>query len=422
MDEMTNLTLAANAIIHPYHIPGKELLSPKYATKYVYVEEGVGMKVIHNGHAIFVRTERDAKNGPHIQFSILVDNSTGESKWLPVGFGKIKDGVAVLDQLEVDKPAARYKISKETWELYKEMMADTMKMLILYASICRIRYGLPTFSINHYSTKETIYTAILPEDEPKKDTTKVEYAKTVEKTEADSLKELVESLKKLSEEVKSLKEAQKNADSEANYQKWQKEVNEFIMEVVKTREIPVKNDENTLKCADIFVRLNKAVREFCAEAYSLCAKSSNNISFTETINATCDISDERFTKLLPIHRAEEYILARYKNELLPNKYKISCIIASEFTGAVKYIFKFSDSVIYKNGIGITFQFNKDMELVNVKNTMNEFSYLKLHPVFQYISQFNAGNGVHLTHKIAHLCGDIQKKINAEEKENGKEGK
>ena len=50
-----------------------------------------------------------------------------------------------------------------------------------------------------------------------------------------------------------------------------------------------------------------------------------------------------------------------------------------------------------------------MELVNVKNTMNDFNYLKLHPVFQYISLFSAGIGVSLVHKIAHLCGDIQKK-------------
>lgn len=423
---MTNLVLAGNAIIHPYHIPGKELLSPKYKTKYVYVEEGVGTKVIHNGHAIFVRTEHDAENGPHVQFSIMVDNNAGESKWLPVGIGKIKDGVAILNQLEVDKPAARYKISKELWETYKEMMADTMKMLILYASICRIRYGLPTFSINHYSTKETLYIAILPEDDPKDEPKKVEYAKTVEKTEADTLKEFAEALKKLSEEVKSLKEAQKNADSEANYQKWRKEMNEFMMEVVKTREIPkeipTENIATTLKCPDIFVRLNRAVREFCAEAYSMCSQSSNNISFTETINASCDINDERFTKLLPKHRKEPYILAR-KEGLLVNKYKISCIIASEFTGAVKYTFKFADAVIYKDGAGITFQFNKDMELVNVQNTMNEFGHLKSHPVFQYISQFNAGAGVSLTHKIAHLCGDIQKKINKlEEKSDGKEGK
>ena len=185
----------------------------------------------------------------------------------------------------------------------------------------------------------------------------------------------------------------------------------------------IKNDENTLKCADIFVRINRAVRGFCTNAYSACAHSTNNSSFTETINASCDVDDdEKFTKLLPIHRVEEYILARYKNEFTPNKYKITCIIESAFTGEVKYTFNFSDATIYKNGITISFQFNKNMELVNAQNTMNDFSLLKSHPVFQYISLFSAGTGVSLTHKIAHLCGDIQKKLNAEEKENGKERK
>ncbi len=417
---MTNLILTANAIIHPYHIPGKELLSPKYKTKYEYVEEGVGMKVIHDGHAIFVRTERDAVNGPHVEFCMQATNNEGENKWLPVGIGKIKDGVPVLDPLQVNEPAPRYNVSKEAWGTYKEMMADTMRMLILYASICRIRYGLPIFDITHYWTTETLYRAIFPEDQPKKEENKAESAKTVEKTEADALKEFAEALKKLEKEVKSLREANKNNNSEANYQEWRKEVNEFIMEVIKTGEIPAKNDENTLKCADIFVRINRAVREFCADAYSMCAQSSNNSSFIETINASADINDERFVKLLPKHRAEPYNVTRKELERILNKYKISCIIESAFTGAVKYTFKFSDAIIYKNGIDITFQFNKDMELVNVQNTMNTFNHLKSHPVFQYISQVTAGPGMHLTRKIAHLCGDIQKKINAEEKSNGKE--
>lgn len=414
MNEMTNIILAANAIIHPYHIPGKELLSPKYKTKYEYVEEGVGMKVIHDGHAIFVRTERDATNGPHVEFCIQATNNTGENKWLPVGIGEIKDGVPVLGPLSVNKPAPQYNVSEDLWGTYKEMMADTMRMLILYASICRIRYGLPIFDINHYWTTETLNRAIFPEDQPKKEENKVESAKTVEKTDADALKEFAESLKKLEKEVNSLKEAKKNDNSEENYQKWRKEVNEFVMEVIKTREIPAKNDETTLKCADIFVRINRAVREFCADAYSMCSQSSNNVSFMETINATDDINDERFAKLLPKHRTEPYNLARKEHGLISNKYKISCIIESAFTGAIKYTFKFSDAIIYKDGIDITFQFNKDMELMNVQNTMNAFNHLKLHPVFQYISQFHAGTGVHLTHKIAHMCGDIQKKLNTEE--------
>lgn len=423
MDEMTNIVLTANAIIHPDHIPGKELLSPKYKTKYEYVEEGVGMKVLHNGHAIFVRTERDATNGPHIEFCIPVTNNSGENKWLPVGVGEIKDGVPVLGPLRVDEPDLRYKVSEELWGTYKEMMADTMRMLILYASICRIRYGLPIFDINHYWTTVSLNKAILPEDQPKKEENKVKSAESVEKSEVDALKEFTEALKKIENEVNSLKEAQKNADSEANYQKWREEMNGFIMKIVKTREIPAKNDENTLKSADIFVRINRAVREFCTNAYSSCAHSTDNNSFTETINASCDINDdEKFTKLLPIHRAEEYILARYKHEFTPNKYKITCIIESAFTGEVKYTFKFSDATIYKNGVAISFQFNKNMELVNVLNTINDFIYLKSHPVFQYISLHSAGTGVSLTHKIAHLCGDIQKKLNTEEKENGKEGK
>ncbi len=423
MDEMTNLILTANAIIHPYHIPGKELLSPKYKTKYEYVEEGTGMKVIHNGHAIFVGTEHDATNGPHIQFCIAATNNEGEIKWLPVGIGKIKDGVPVLDPLQVNEPAPQYNVSKESWGTYKEMMADTMRMLILYASICRIRYGLPILDIHHYWTHETLYRAIFPEDQPKKEENNAKSTKTVEKIEADTLKEFIEALKKLEKEVNSLKEAQKNDTEEDFLQKWRKETKEFVMEVIKTREIPVKNDENTLKCADIFVRINRAVRGFCTDAYSVCAHSTNNVSFTETIKASCDISDERFTKLLPSHRTEEYILARYKNEFTPNKYQITCIIESAFTGEVKYTFKFSDGVIYKNNeVAISFQFNKNMELINAQNTMNDFNYLKLHPVFQYVSQFSAGTGVSLTHKIAHLCGDIQKKLNAEEKENGKEGK
>ena len=405
---MTNLVLAANAIIHPYHIPGKELLSPKYKTKYEYVEEGVGMKVIHDGHAIFVRTERDA-NGPHVEFCIPATNTTGENKWLPVGIGEIKDGVPVLGPLSVNKPASQYNVSEDLWGTYKGMMADTMRLLILYASICRIRYGLPIFDINHYWTTETLNKAIFPEDQPKKEENKVESAKTVEKTEIDALKEFAEALKKIEKEINSLKEAKKNDNSEENYQKWREETNEFIMKVIKTREIPVKNDETALKCADIFVRINRAVRGFCTDAYSICAHSTNDSSFTETINASGDVNDEKFTKLLPIHRAEEYILARYKHEFTPNKYKIVCIIESAFTGEIKYTFKFSDGIIYTNGVAISFQFNKNMELVNVKNTMNDFNYLKLHPVFQYISLFSAGIGVSLVHKIAHLCGDIQKK-------------
>ena len=420
MDEMTNLVLAANAIIHPYHIPGRELLSPKYRTKYEYVEEGVGMKVIHNGHAIFVRTERDATNGPHVEFCISATNNAGENKWLPVGIGKIKDGVPVLDPLRVDEPAPQYNVSQEVWGIYKEMMADTMRMLILYASICRIRYGLPIFDIHHYWTHETLYRAIFPEDQPKKEENKAKSVETVEKTEVDPLKELTEAVKKLEKEVNSLKEAQKNDNSEANYQEWRKETKEFIMRAIKTREIPVKNDENTLKCADIFVRMNRAVREFCAEAYLMSAQNANNDSFTETINVSCDVNDDqRFIKLLPKHRVEPYNVLRKENEV-PNRYKISCTIESMFTGAVKYTFRFSDAIIYKKGIEITFQFNKDMELVNARNTMIDFDHLKAHPVFQYISQVTSGSGVSLVRKIAHLCGDIQKKINAEEKENGKE--
>ena len=416
---MTNLILAANAIIHPYHIPGKELLSPKYKTKYEYVEEGVGMKVIHDGHAIFVRTERDAEHGPHVEFCIQATNNTGENKWLPVGIGEIKDGVPVLGPLSVNKPASQYNVSEDLWGTYKEMMADTMRMLILYASICRIRYGLPIFDINHYWTTETLHRAIFPEDQPKKEENKVESAKTVEKTDAGALKEFAEVLKKLEKEVNSLKEAKKNDNSEENYQDWRKVMNEYIMEAIKTREIPAKNDETTLKCADIFVRINRAVRGFCTDAYAMWAHSTDDISFTETINANGDVNDEKFTKLLPKHRVEPYIVARYKHEFTPNKYKIECIIESAFTGEVKYTFKFSDGVIYTNGVVITFQFNKNMELVNAQNTMNDFSHLKSHPVFQYISLFNAGTGVSLTHKIAHLCGDIQKKLNTEEKKNGK---
>ena len=406
--ELINERILADAIIHPNNIPGNAVLASDTDSKYLFADEGVGFKIIHKDQckSVYIRTNNDEKNGPHIQYHIPVNNKAGNGRWLLVGISKIVDGTAILENLEVDKPLNIYHISDNDWYFYKMIINEVMKMLILYASITRIRYGLPVIVDNYPKMTESLYTAILPEDEPKK-------AENNGKSEANQLKEFAEALKKLSEEVNSLKEAQKNADSEENFKKWKEETSKWLMEVVKTREIPAENEEKTVTSREIFLRLNKAVRGFCIGAHSLISESGASDSFLETISVHNTINMNSFMKLLSEPNIKRCQTALKEGTI--NQYRMTCKIESFYSGSVYYTFTLRDEILYRDGVTIMFAFNEKSRLVNAIKTIEQFEQIKTNPLFSYITSVTGGDTTTLCRSIAHICGDLKKKYIKEEK-------